>query len=227
MKGLQKIYGALYKSYGRQGWWPLSKNGLKSLHYKGNPRTNKDKLEICIGAILTQNTSWSNVEKALYNLNKAKVLSQNGLLNINKNKLASLIKSSGYYNQKAKKIKYFLAAAVKHRGIMGLLLCRNLRETLLAIKGIGPETADSIMLYAAGKPYFVIDAYTKRIMSRLLGKDFKSYDEWQKFFMDNLEKNVNMFKEYHALLVEHAKQHCKTKPVCGECILAKVCEKNF
>jgi endonuclease-3 related protein len=223
---LKKIYNLLYSSYGAQGWWPLSKGGLHSLHYQGNPENDRDIFEIMVGAILTQNTSWSNVEKALYNLNKASVLSVDGIISTSDKKLASLLKPSGYYNMKAKKLKK-LASFILQNPLSKLSRLAELRETLLSLYGIGNETADSILLYAFSRPYFVIDAYTKRIFSRIGIKGLSSYDDWQDYFMKNLTPDVGMYKEYHALIVAHAKQHCRAKPLCSGCCLNKLCEKNI
>ncbi|MEA3378079.1 MAG: endonuclease [Nanoarchaeota archaeon] len=218
---LKKVYEILFQAYGNQGWWPLSR-GLYSRHHQGHPKNNQQKFEICVGAILTQNTSWANVEKALFNLNKNHSLPLPAINQINKNKLAELIKPSGYYNMKALKLKA-LAKFFSENSFEIISAEENLRRTLLSVYGIGEETADSILLYAFEKPFFVIDAYTKRIFSRVLGKNFNKYSDWQLFFMKNLESDAEMFKEYHALIVEHAKQHCRKKPLCGSCCLSKEC----
>ncbi|MEK6816474.1 MAG: hypothetical protein AABY09_02590 [Nanoarchaeota archaeon] len=223
MKELSLVYSLLLKEYGNQGWWPLSKDGLHSLHHKGAPASDKDRFEIMVGAILTQNTAWTNVEKALHNLNKEKLLDLNRMHNADTNYLASLIRPSGYYNIKAKKLKNLTSFLLTFRSFDELFRHENIRELLLSVNGIGPETADSIILYSAEKPYFVIDAYTRRIFSRVLGKEFSTYHEWQMLFMDNLKHDTEMFKEYHALIVEHAKNHCKTKPICEGCPLSRKC----
>ena len=215
---LINIYKQLLKAYGKQGWWPLSKNQLQTKHHQGNPKNLKDQFEIIVGAILTQNTSWTNVEKAIYNLNKSNLLNLNKIIKAKKSKIAKLIRPAGYYNQKAERLK-IIAEKIKNNS--NLL---KEREELLKTKGIGPETADSIILYAAEKPSFVIDAYTRRIFSRLglIKKDLK-YDEIKEFFEKKLKKDVQTYKEYHALIVQHAKQHCKTKPECNNCILKQNC----
>lgn len=208
MNKFQLIYNKLLKKYGKQGWWPLSKEGLESKHHNGNPETEKDIFEICIGAILTQNTNWNNVEKCIYNLNKKKLIDIEKLKKIKIEKLAQLIRSSGYYNQKAKKIRNFINYIYnKNLKILKNKSTEELREELLNINGIGKETADSIILYAFNKPIFVIDAYTKRIFSKLkICKNNISYDELQKMFMKNLSSDVDLFKEYHALIVRHGKE---------------------
>jgi len=207
MNKIKKIYKILYRKYGKQGWWPLSKDGLESKHHNGNPENEKDILEICIGAILTQNTNWKNVEKCLYNLNKAKLIDIEKLKNIKIQELAQLIRSSGYFNQKAIKIKNFInyiydknLIELKNKNI------NEFRNELLQINGIGKETADSILLYAFNKPIFVIDTYTKRIFSKLkICKENVDHDELQNMLMKNLKEDVNLFKEYHALIVRHGK----------------------
>ncbi len=198
-KKLTKIYNKLLRHFGEQRWWPtISKN-------------KRD--ETIIGAILTQNTSWRQVEKAIRKLYEKDLLSRKAILRISTEKLAELIRCTGYYKQKAKKIKEFF----KFRG-------KITRENLLKIWGIGKETADSILLYAYNKPVFVVDAYTKRILERL-GFGKMSYDEIQEMFHKNLPKNVKIFKEYHALLVELGKNYCKkNNPRCDDCPLKDLCE---
>ena len=219
MNKIQKIYSILYKKFGPQGWWPTTlENELHPKHHGIAPRNDKEKFEIIIGAVLTQNTNWKNVEKAIFNLNKAKLVDINKIKKINKKKLASLIRPSGYYNQKAERLKLVAGFFNKNKN--------PTREELLVIKGIGPETADSILLYAFNKPFFVVDAYTKRIFSRLGFCDGKcSYDELQQLFQKNLPKKTKLFNEYHALLVELGKNYCKKKPVCTSCPLNKLCKK--
>lgn len=217
MNKIRKIYDLLYKNYGPQGWWPLTERYKFIPMHKGKkPDTQQRKFEIIIGAILTQNTAWKNVEKALVELNKRKLLDVNKLKSLPAKKLGEIIKPSGYYNQKAKKIKAIIKFLESRKKIN--------RENLLTIWGVGPETADSVLLYAYKKPFFVIDAYTKRIFIRvgLVNKNI-SYDELQEAFHESLPKDIELFKEYHALLVEHAKRYCRTKPLCETCILRKEC----
>lgn len=217
MHKIQTIYNKLLKSFGPQGWWPLTIKGNKSKHHVGAPKTKKHRFEIIIGAILTQNTNWKNVEKALYNLSKNNVLDINKIRDINQDKLAQLIRPAGYYNQKAERLKLIAEFLSKNKNPE--------KKQLLNVKGIGPETADSILLYAYQKPYFVIDAYTKRIFERL-GYKKDNYDEWQSLFTNNLKKDTKLFNEYHALLVELGKNHCKTKPVCKECPIKTLCNQS-
>lgn len=220
---MQAIYLTLFKAYGKQGWWPLSKGGLNTRHHNGKPYSDSDRFEIIAGAILTQNTAWTNVEKAIYNLNKAKLLSAGKIAKTNVKKIALLIKPAGYYNQKAARLKIIADYFLKNKAVFNKD-AKELREELLKVKGIGPETADSIVLYAFEKPSFVVDAYTRRIFSRLgLCKENNKYEEIQKLFEKQLPLDVELFKEYHALIVEHAKRHCRKKPVCEKCVLKKEC----
>lgn len=230
MGNIKQIHELLLNSFDPQGWWPLTINGFHPKHHSGKPKTQKDRFEIIIGAILTQNTNWKNVEKALYNLNKNDLIDIKKINDIETKKLALLIRPSGYYNQKAKTIKNFSDFLFKnYNGNLDLFFKNDidrLRDELLRINGIGPETADSIILYAAEKPTFVIDAYTKRIYSRLF--DIKlGYDELKNIFESNLKKDAKLFNEYHALLVELGKNHCKNKnPLCGGCPVNKFCRFN-
>lgn len=198
---MREIYNILYKKYGKQNWWPT--------------KSKNKQFEIIIGTILTQNTSWSNVEKVINNLIKNNVLNAEKIIKINKNKLASLIRSSGYYNQKAERLKIIAKFFLKNKDPS--------REELLNLKGVGKETADSILLYAYNKPYFVVDAYTKRIMNRIGFKE-NEYDELQELFHKNLKRDYKLFNEYHALIVKLAKENCKKNPACINCCLKEKCE---
>lgn len=207
---LDLIYQRLYAAFGPQRWWP-----------------GETPFEVMVGAILTQNTSWSNVEKAVRNLKINKLLSAAKLYRSSVAKIAKLIRASGYYNIKAKRLKEFLSFLFKYYqgNIKKMLLIDTLklRQQLLAVNGIGEETADSILLYALGKPVFVVDAYTRRILSRhRLVKAGASYREAQNFFMKNLKNKVKLFNEYHALLVKLGKEFCfKTNPRCKHCPLGR------
>jgi len=181
--------------------------------------------EIAIGAILTQNTNWANVQKAINNLKKEGLLNPEELVKISTDKLSLLIKPSGYYNIKAKRIRAFLDFLMtNYQGNMEALKAHEmdiLREQLLAIHGIGPETADSILLYAIEKPVFVIDSYTKRVLSRHgILEHNSSYAEYQSLFHKELKKDVELFNEFHALFVKIGKDYCKTSPLCSGCPLA-------
>jgi endonuclease III related protein len=215
MNKIKQVYSKLYRSFGKQGWWPLTMQGLEPKHHVGKPKTSNHQFEIIMGAILTQNTNWKNVEKALTNLSKNKLINKEKIINTEHKKLAELIKPSGYYNQKAERLKIIAEFLKQNKN--------PTRQQLLGVNGIGPETADSILLYAYQKPYFVIDAYTKRIFTRL-GMGEKDYNQWQELFMNNLPKDTSIFNEYHALLVELGKNHCKTRPVCDECPISGICK---
>ncbi len=211
-KQLQNIYSLLYAHLGPQHWWP-----------------GETPFEVIIGAILTQNTSWTNVEKAIGNLKEAGLLHPERLRRVRLAQLAQLIRPSGYFNIKAKKLRAFLDFLFeKHHGRLAHLFRLEpevLRAELLAVYGIGPETADSIVLYAAGQPMFVIDAYTRRIMARLgLAREDATYEELQQLFMDHLPQDVQMFNEYHALFVALGKDICRKRaPRCASCPLREVC----
>ena len=208
---LPDIYHQLMAHYGPQHWWPAD-----------NP------LEVIIGAILTQSAAWGNVEKAIANLKAAGALSLEALRQLSLSQLAEIIRPCGYYNAKALKLKSLAGwLGEYYRDNLDRLFARDagsLRQQLLSIYGIGEETADSIILYAARKPVFVIDAYTRRIISRLgLAPDNNNYSAYQSFFRDNLPADVRLFNEYHALLVRLAKDICRKRPVCPRCCLNSLC----
>ena len=201
----------MYTAYGPQRWWP-----------------GETALEIIVGAILTQSAAWTNVEKALSNLTAAGVLSPEGLRTLAEDQLAALIRPSGYFNAKASKLKAFVALLdERYGGDLDRMLgspVDELRAALLTTHGIGPETADSILLYAVGRPVFVIDAYTRRTFSRLgLRPESDSYHGWQRLFMTVLPSDASLFNEYHALIVRHGKEVCRKRPLCARCPLAEVC----
>ena len=204
-KKLLKIYQKLYNAIGPRHWWP-----------------GDSPFEVIMGAILTQNTSWKNVETAIKALKENNLLDPAKILKVDEGILANTIKSSGFFNVKAKRIKNFIRFLFEnYQGSLEKMFSENLtplREKLLKINGIGPETADSILLYAGGKPVFVVDAYTKKILLRhnLISKS-AGYSEIQALFMENLEKDVRMFNEYHALLVYVGKYFCKRIPGCENC----------
>lgn len=214
MVDVMRVYNTLLKVYGHQRWWPTTLENDLHPTYHGRKLNDTMRFEIVVGAILTQNTSWKNVEKAIIELNKKKLLSIDALIKINQNKLAKIIRSAGYFNQKAERLKIIANFCNKNSfNKLNKLKTEKLREVLLNIKGIGPETADSILLYAFEKPIFVIDAYTKRmcIHLKLCKKDI-SYDELQTMFMKRLKPNTKLFNEYHALIVAHAKNSYSKKP---------------
>ncbi len=221
MSKIIKVYAKLFKKYGPQGWWPIVNDKALLCEYHVNaPKNEEEALEICFGAILTQNTSWKNVEKAIINLNKNNLIDASKILKIKNRELALIIRSSGYYNQKAKKLKNFCHFLFEnYNGSLELLFKNNvneLRKQLLSVNGIGPETADSIILYAAKKPVFVVDAYTKRIFSRVGYKE-NTYDGFRKLFMQGIPNSEKLFNECHALLVELGKNICRKRPLCGMC----------
>jgi len=202
-----KIYRTLYRAYGPRNWWP-----------------GETPFEVMVGAILTQNTSWRNVEKAIQKLKGKGVLNPEGIHRLKKSQLAPLIKSSGYFRIKADRLKSFLNFLFEEYDgdlkKMGRERLIELREKLLGVKGIGPETADSILLYGLKKPIFVIDAYTRRILSRHgMITEKASYEEVQRLFMDHLRLDEKLFNEYHALLVHLGKTVCKKIPECEICPL--------
>ncbi|MEM7819920.1 MAG: endonuclease [Candidatus Aenigmatarchaeota archaeon] len=210
MSKILKIYKKLYNKFGQQKWWPISG--------KFRPK----EFEICVGAILTQNTNWKNVEKALNNLIKRKLIDAESISRTDIKKLQSMIRPSGFYKQKAKKLKAFAKFVYEYKGNF----YKNItKEELLNINGIGHETADSILLYACNKPYFVVDAYTKRIFSRLGMIDEKhKYEDIKFFFEDNIKKDIKIYKEFHALIVELAKKYCKKIPECKKCPIKDECK---
>ena len=208
---LLDIYRRLLDSHGPQHWWP-----------------GDSPFEVMVGAILTQAAAWTNVEKAIANLKDAGALSPNALRAMPAEELASLLYPVGYYNSKAKKLK----ALVEYLGdrydddldAMTRVDALTLRTELLGVYGIGEETADDILVYAGGKPAFVIDAYTRRICARLgLSTERASYGELQRLFVDHLPPDVQLFNEYHALLDRHGKEICKKEPLCRGCVLQDIC----
>jgi endonuclease-3 related protein len=207
---LNAIYRRLYKAFGAQHWWP-----------------GETPFEVAVGAILTQNTNWGNVEKAIANVRNVGKLNAAAIERMSAQRLASLIRPAGYFNVKAKRLKHFLDFLTKgYGGSMDRMKeegLETIRVKLLGVNGIGPETADSIILYALEKPVFVIDAYTKRVLSRHnIRKHDASYHSFQELFHSNLRRDVQLFNEYHALFVRAAKEHCRTKPLCTGCPLKGV-----
>jgi endonuclease-3 related protein len=206
---LRQILDLLLEIYGRQDWWP-----------------GDTAFEIMIGAILTQNTAWSNVERAIANLKDAGALHQQGILDLPHDELGQLIRPSGYFNQKAKRL-HNLCRFLEENGGEDELQKREtaaLRDMLLSINGVGAETADDILLYALERPVFVVDAYTRRIFSRLgMLHGNEGYEDIRIGFEVALGLDVQLFKEYHALIVSHGKETCTTKPHCVQCGLAGIC----
>ncbi|MBI4208656.1 MAG: endonuclease III domain-containing protein [Deltaproteobacteria bacterium] len=210
-KKLLSIYQRLFKALGPQHWWPA-----------------KTPFEVIVGAILTQNTSWVQVEKAIKNLKEQGLLSPERILKISLPELAQAIRPSGYFNQKAKRLKTFVAFLQRRfKGNLRIMAeepMSPLRKELLELSGIGPETADSILLYAFHQPLFVVDAYTHRIFTRQgMIEEEVSYEELQGFFMDHLPLEAPLFNEYHALIVKEAKEFCRKKALCSECPISEGC----
>lgn len=210
MNGLMDIYNLLLSAYGKRNWWPA-----------------KTPFEMIIGAILTQNTAWTNVEKAIENFEDR--LSPEFIETASHEEIADIIRPSGYYNQKAirlkaitawfKKYSYDIKNAQKFDG-------ETLRRELLEVKGVGRETADSILTYALDKPFFVVDAYTKRILYRI-GYDIpKNYDDLRLEIEKSIPKDLYIYNEFHALIVYHAKCYCKKIPICNGCSLESLCKKR-
>lgn len=212
---LLTIFRRMKHAYGPQHWWPA-----------------ETPLEVILGAILTQNTAWSNVERAIGSLKSKRLLSLKKLTKTPHRKLANTVRPSGFFNLKAQRIKAFLShLAVHYKGNLQVFLSQpagKVRGELLSIKGIGPETADSIVLYAARKPLFVVDAYTRRIFHRMghLNGKKASYESIRALFESRLPTSTDLFNEYHALLVRHAKEHCRKKPQCLRCPLEDLCAKK-
>ena len=204
---LLEIYGKLLDRFSYQNWWPAQ---------------TKD--EMVIGAILTQNTAWSNVEKAILSLKNANLCSLYKIHTSNFDKLKECIKPAGFFNQKAQYLKNTAEFFVENGSFYKLnsFDTQTLRRMLLSITGIGRETADSILLYAFNRAIFVVDAYTKRLIKRHGLSDKLNYDDVQNLFMQNLERDTKLFGEYHALIVKNAKEFCRSKPLCENCPLLGV-----
>lgn len=206
-RSLSDLYNRLFSSFGPQHWWP-----------------GDTSFEIAVGAILTQNTNWSNVERAIANLKQARLLNCKSMHLLPDDQLAGLIRPAGYFNVKTKRLKAFLKYLVLEHGssMARMKKCGlpELRQQLLGINGIGPETADSMLLYALDKPTFVIDAYTKRVLSRHGMLEYEhSYDVFQSLFHEALPRDVQLYNEYHALFVRAGKDFCKPTPKCEVCPL--------
>ena len=204
---LLDIYQRLFDHYGPQHWWP-----------------GESRFEIAVGAVLTQNTAWHNVEAALENLRQADALCPSGMSQLTEAELAELIRPAGYYRLKARRLRnllgFFAENSREDIDAVWALPATTLRERLLAVNGIGPETADSIVLYAAGHAVFVVDAYTGRLLKRHAWIDPEAdYHAMQERFHDELPWDVELFREYHALIVRLGKEHCKRRPICETCPL--------
>jgi endonuclease-3 related protein len=210
------VYEILRRAYGPQRWWPVTPAGEMRPRYTGGPETEPQRFEVAAGAILTQNTAWSNAARAIESLNAGRFLNPEALLALDEKSLAGIIRSAGYYNQKAKRLKILAAFFLTGEKITS--------QSLLALNGVGPETAYSIMLYAFGEPCFVVDAYTRRIFGRLgLVNPDAPYEEVRRIFERSLPQRIRVYREYHALIVEHGKRVCKKVPLCEICLLRNLC----
>ena len=210
---IEWLFAALFDAYGPRHWWPTVHGGA---------------FELVIGAILVQNISWSNVERALVNLRNADVWSFGAILETSDEEMFDLIRPSGYYKAKTRKLKEFAEfIEVRFDGDLERLFALpidEMREELLSVWGIGEETADDIILYGAKKPSFVIDAYTKRLLGRLGWEiEGKRYADFQQLFHDCLPHDEYLFNEYHALIDYHVARFCKKNPICDKCVLAEQC----
>ncbi|MEM0148940.1 MAG: endonuclease III domain-containing protein [Candidatus Micrarchaeaceae archaeon] len=209
MHDFYRLYKILRGHFGFLNWWP-----------------GETKDEIVIGAILTQQTSWKNVEKAISNLKKYGALSIEKIAAMRLKRLEELIRPSGFYRQKAARLLEFSKYVTKKHGSLQLMLktpLEDLRKELLSLKGIGPETADSIILYAAEKPIFVIDAYTKRIANRVFGIGDADYSSLQELIENSIKKDIELYKDFHAQFVELGKNFCKKNPICESCPANGIC----
>ncbi len=209
VRDAKQTYDRLLDTYGKQAWWPA-----------------QSRFEIIIGAILGQNTAWVNVEKAIANLTSQHITTAYTILATPIASLAEFIRPSGFFNVKAKRLRAFCQWFCDVGGFdyLETQSTTDLRQQLLSLHGIGAETADDILLYCLARPVFVIDAYTRRIFSRLGTIDGKEpYEQLRYWFENSLASDVNVYQQYHALIVEHAKQSCRTKPICDTCCLTKRC----
>lgn len=207
---LRVLFEVLHSHYGPQHWWP-----------------GDSVFEIMVGAVLTQNTAWTNVEHAIGNLKSHDLLFLDAIGRLDREKLAQLIRPAGYFNVKAQRLHNLCEFLQAQGGEASLSRMADgpLRESLLGVNGVGPETADDIMLYAFERPVFVIDAYTRRLFSRIgLITGDESYEKLRSFFESNLESNVALFNEYHALIVRHAKHICTRRPGCFKCCIKQRCD---
>lgn len=206
-----EVFRLMADHFGPRHWWPAD-----------------TRIEVCVGAILTQNTAWGNVEKALAQLQSAGMMTDEGLRNVNLQRLELLIRPAGFFRVKSRRLKAFVEWFHTRFGADFPLMFSGdwqlLRNELLAVHGVGPETCDAILLYAGGKPSFVVDSYTRRLFYRLGHlREAAGYDETRRLFMENLAPDAVLFNEYHALIVEQCKQFCRKTPRCSACPLNRIC----
>lgn len=209
----EQIYSILIETYGPQAWWP-----------------GDSPLEIMVGAVLTQNTAWSNVAIAIARLQSSDLLTLDALLSAAHEEIKAAIRPAGFHNVKYDRLTALLHFVRTSGGIDGLMRwpTEALRTALLEVKGIGPETADSILLYVLGRPAFVVDKYTRRLLMRLghAWANNATYRVVQGWFVDGLEDDATLYGEYHALIVQHGKAHCRAQPVCTGCPLEEYCQHS-
>ncbi|MDX9801029.1 MAG: hypothetical protein RBT69_06825 [Spirochaetia bacterium] len=226
------IYEKLLETWGAQGWWPVIFEERKDFsdskgYHKYNTifdQSTTDRFEISSGAVLTQNTNWNNVYNCLLDFKQHGITTPDVFLKTDQELIKNIIRRTGYYNQKY----------IKLVNLVSFLQSNNFykfpddlsREALLELWGIGEESADSILLYAYNKKYFVIDAYTKRIVSRFnRTTKLKSYSDYQKYFTENIPDNLEIYNQFHALIVRHCVEVCRKKPICCKCILSSYCDQ--
>lgn len=202
------VYEQLLQAYGQQRWWPA-----------------ESPFEVMVGAILTQNTSWTNVEKAIANLKREAMLAPDRLADADPSILAQIIRPAGYFNIKTQRLQAFCRFyQAKGEKVLADLPTSELRQALLAVHGVGPETADDMLLYAFNRPVFVVDAYSRRLFSRLgLCAENEPYERLRLALETCLDAGVELYNAYHALIVCHAKQHCRKNPRCSGCPVQTRC----
>ncbi len=212
-RDLISVYRDLLAHYGPRHWWPAD-----------------TPFEVMVGAVLTQNTSWTNVERALDRLREVVALEPQAMARLPVDVLADALRPAGYYNVKERRLRALCQWVVDRGGMEALhgLETQALRAALLCVHGVGPETADDIVLYAFGRPVFVIDAYTRRLFARLgYAQGEETYEDLRMRFERALPRDAALYNEYHALIVEHAKTTCRTKPVCDACVLQASCRARL
>ncbi len=213
MSDIKEIYRILFEKFGTQNWWP-----------------GETKFEIVVGAVLTQNTSWKNVERSIEELKNKDLLDFEKILGMDEKDVSEKIRSSGFYKQKASRLKILVLKIKENYGTFEEFIKKADRNFLLSIKGIGMETADSILLYAMDRPYFVVDSYTFRIFKRIGiidNEKKKNYEKVREMVESAFDKNVKDLQEFHALIVKLGKEYCRKIPICDKCPLREKCEKNI